>query len=69
MTENVLRNILKEANEKEQHGLFIWPNWEAWERFGFEIQQEDEKYESAISRILKGEDSLITIELVGISML
>ena len=69
MTEDLLRRILKEANEKEQYGLFFWPDWRTWDCFGFDIKQEgEEQYEFALSQILKGEEATITVECIGLSM-
>lgn len=69
MTEDLLRRILKEANEKEKYGLFFWPDWRTWDCFGFDINQEGkEHYEFALSQIQKGEEATITVEYIGLSM-
>ena len=69
MTEDLLRKILKEAKEKEQYGLFFWPDWTTWDCFGFDIKQEGkEHYKFALSQILKEEEATITIEYMGLSM-
>lgn len=69
MTEDLLRRILKEANEKKQYGLFFWPDWKTWDCFGFDINKEGkEHYEFALSQILKGEEATITIEYIGFGM-
>lgn len=68
MTEKILRNALKEAQEKEQLGLFIWPNWTVWEELVFYMRPKGKYYNFAVSQISKGEEATISFERNGLSM-
>ena len=68
MTEKLLRDSLKEAQEKGQIGLLIWANWTQWDDCAADIRQGNENYEFALSQILKEEEATITVEYIGIDM-
>ena len=68
MTEQLLRNAVKEAQEKEQLGLFIWANWTVWDDLAFDMKQGNGRYDFALSQISKGEESTISTEWNGLSM-
>ena len=68
MTEKLLRDSLKEAQEKEQIGLFIWANWTVWDDNGFDMKPGNESYDFALSQISKGEEATISAEWNGLSM-
>ena len=68
MTENVLRNALKEAQEKGQMGLLIWANWIVWDESGFEMKPGNKSYDFAFSQISKGEEATISTQWNGLSM-
>ncbi|MCI8640592.1 MAG: hypothetical protein HFJ59_01775 [Clostridia bacterium] len=40
MTEQLLWNAVKEAQEKEQIGLLIWANWTVWDNLAFDRNKE-----------------------------
>lgn len=68
MTEKVLRNALKEAQEKEQIGLLIWANWTVWEDSSFGMKPGNKSYDFAFSQISKGEEATISAQWNGLSM-
>ena len=68
MTEKLLRDTLKEAQEKDQLGLFIWANWTVWDESGFEVTPGNEHYDFAFSQISKGEEATIKADWNGLSM-
>ena len=49
MTEKLLRNAVKEAQEKKQLGLLIWANWRVWDDLAFDIESGSEHYNFALS--------------------
>ena len=68
MTEQLLRNAVKEAQEKYQLGLLIWANWTVWDDLAFDMKQGNEHYDIALSQIVKGEEVTIKAEWNGLSM-
>lgn len=68
MTEKLLRDVLKEAQEKDQLGLLIWANWSVWDDSGFEMKSGNESYDFALSQISKGEEATISADWNGLSM-
>ena len=68
MTENLLRAALKEAQEKEQIGLLIWPNWRLYEDFSSDIIPGEESYDFALSQVNKGEEATIEFEWNGLKV-
>lgn len=68
MTEQLLRNAVKEAQEKEQLGLLIWANWTVWDDLAFDMKQGNEHYDIALSQLSKGEEATIQTEWNGLSM-
>ena len=66
MTEKLLRDSLIEAQGKGEIGLFIWANWRVWDDLAFEYERRrDEKYDFAISQVLKQEEATISTQLCG----
>ena len=68
MTEQLLQDTLKEAQEKDQLGLLIWANWTIWDNFAFKVKPGDEFYDFALSQISKGKEAIISAEWNGLSM-
>lgn len=68
MTEQLLRDILKEAQTKEQLGLFIWANWTVWDDLWYQTKPKNKDYDFAFSQISKGEEATISIEQMGLLM-
>lgn len=68
MTEQLLRNAVKEAQGKEQFGLLIWANWTVWDDLAFDMKQGNRHYDFALSQISKGEEATISTEWNGLSM-
>ena len=62
MTEKLLRDVLKEAQEKEQIGLLIWPFWRIWDDIGYELKPGDKDYDFALSQVTKCEESTIVVQ-------
>ena len=67
MTEKMLRNILTEATEKNQIGLFIWANWMVWDDLAFEMKAGNRSYDFALSQITKEKEATISTEISGFS--
>lgn len=68
MTEKLLRDILDEAQEKDQLGLLIWANWTVWDHTGYQMKPGDERYDFAFYQISKGEEATIKANWNGLSM-
>jgi len=68
MTEQLLRNAVKEAQEKNQLGLLIWANWTVWDDLAFDMKPGSEHYDFALSQISNGEEVTISTEWNGLSM-
>lgn len=68
MTEQLLRDTLKEFQEKDQIGMFIWANWTAFDDFGYQTKPGNESYDFAFSQISKGEEATIKVDWNGFSM-
>lgn len=68
MTEKLLRNTLKEAQEKDQLGLLIWGNWTVWDDSGYQMKPGNQHYDFAFSQISKGEEATIKTDWNGLSM-
>jgi len=68
MTEELLRQILQEAQEKGKLGLIIWANWPIWDEIAFEMKQGNEIYDFALSQIEKQEEATVCSSCNGFSM-
>lgn len=68
MTEQILRDSLKEAQEKGQIGLLIWANWTQWDDCATDIRQGNENYDFALSQVKKDEEATITFDWNGLSI-
>lgn len=68
MTEKLLRNAIKEAQEKKQLGLLIWANWTVWDNLAFDMKPGSEHYDFALSQISSEEEATISIEWNELSM-
>jgi len=62
MTEKLLKDVLKEAQEKQQIGLLIWPMWRIWDDIAYEIKPGDKDYDFALSQVKKGEEATIVVQ-------
>lgn len=65
MIENLLRETLKEAQEKEQRGLLVWSNWRVWDEFVFNMKEGNPNYDFALSHIERGETANIDFTMGG----
>ena len=54
MTEKLLWDVLKEAQEKEQVGLLIWPMWRVWDDIGFKIKPGDKDFDAILAILEQG---------------
>ena len=68
MTEQLLRDTLKEAQSKGQLGLFIWANWAVWDDAGHQMKPGNRSYDFAFSKITKGEEATLYANWNGLSM-
>ena len=44
MTEELLRQVLQEAQEKQQIGFLIWHSWKSWDEVAYELREGNEHY-------------------------
>ena len=68
MTEKLLRDTLKEAQEKEQIGLLIWPTWNDWDDLSSAIQHGNALYDFILSQVTKNEEATLSINWKGLTM-
>ena len=68
MTEELLRQALKEAEKKGQQGLLIWSNWSIWEEIEHELDEGDERYNLILSQVEKGKEVILPIEYAGFQL-
>jgi hypothetical protein len=55
MTKENLREILSDAREKGQVGLFIWVDWWTWHDLRLETSPGNENYDSSIEALSRQE--------------
>ena len=68
MTEQLFREVLKEAHKKRQTALFVWANWEVWEDNAFDITPGTPDYDFALLQTDKKEEATVSCEWNGLSM-
>ena len=66
MNEGRLREILREAHEKGQEGLFIWHNEETWDTFNETTFSGDKSYDYAIKKLKRQKETTHSMEIFGI---
>lgn len=66
MVENLLRKALREAQEKDELGLLIWANKKVWEKYASDMEEGNEKYDSALYQIKRGEATTIDVQMDGL---
>ena len=65
MTELLLRDVLKEAQRKEQQGLFIWTSWPFWDNCRNDMKLGNDSYEFALSQIFLGKEATVFYDFAG----
>lgn len=65
ITEQLLRDCVKEAQEKGQIGLFIWSSWKIWDEHGFEMKEDNEFYDLSLSQMKRGMTTTIDLVVGG----
>lgn len=69
LTEQLLREALKEAENKQQPGFLIWTsNKICLDFIDALVEEGNEHYEFAISHVRKGECGTITYDFYGLKM-
>lgn len=68
MTEELLRQALKEAEKKGQLGLLIWSNWSIWEEMAYELDEEDERYNLVLAQVKEGREAVLPFEYAGFQL-
>jgi len=69
LTEDLLREALKEAQDKKQPGFLIWTSNTTCVNFvDALVEKGNEHYDFAMSQIMKGEYGTITYDFFGIKM-
>ena len=66
ITEQLLRDCVKEAQEKDQIGLFIWSSWKIWDEHGFDMKGDNELYDLSLSQMKKGLTTTIDLVVGGL---
>lgn len=66
ITEQLLRDCVKEAQEKGQFGLMVWISWKDWDDLGCEVRPGSEYYDFALYQIQKEEEATIDIDWGGL---
>jgi len=69
MTEEKLRNALKEATEKGKIGLLIWSCWRTWDTFATDMLSGCKHYDVVLSQVEAGDEAKIYIDFNGFTML
>ena len=67
ITEQLLRDCVKEAQGKGQIGLFIWSSWKIWDEHGYEMKEKNELYDLSLSQMKKGMTTTIDLVVGGFS--
>lgn len=68
MTKKLLRDTLKEAQEKEQLGLLVWANWPLWDDCASDMKPGDKSYDFLLSQISKKEEGTIYKNWCGFNL-
>ena len=68
MTEELLRQALKEAQKKGQIGLLIWSNWSIWDDVAYQLKEGNENYDFALAQVEKEEEATMIYEWAGFKM-
>lgn len=66
--EKLLRETVKEANEKGQEGILIWSGWRIWDELADELKEGNEHYDFAVSQSSNGKDGTITLDWMGLTI-
>lgn len=64
MTELLLREVLKEAQRKEQQGMFFWTSWRFWDNCRNDMKLGNDSYEFALSQIFLGKEATVFLILL-----
>ena len=64
-TEQLLREAVKEADQKKQNGLLIWLSRTIWDEARGVLSEGNEHYDFALAQVSKGEDATITMDCFG----
>ena len=65
ITEQLLRDCVKEAQEKGQLGLFLWSSWKIWDEHGFRMKEDNEFYDLSLLQMRKGLTTTIDLVIGG----
>lgn len=65
ITEQLLRNCVKEAQDKGQFGLLIWSSWKIWDNFASDMEEKNENHDYALEKIKEGEIAAIDFVMGG----
>lgn len=68
MTEELLRQVLQEAQEKQQIGFLIWHSWKSWDEVAYELREGNEHYDFALAQVANGNEATITHEWWGLKL-
>ena len=68
MTEELLRQVLQEAQEKQQIGLLIWHSWKSWDEVAYQLREGNEHYDFALYQVTNGKEATITHEWWGLRL-
>ena len=68
LTEELLRQVVQEAQEKCQIGLLIWHSWKIWDEVAYQLGKGNEYYEFALSQARQGKDAAINHSWCGLRL-
>ena len=68
LSEQILRNAIEKAEQKNQQGLLIWLSKSVWNDIGDIICKGNEHYDFALSQIFREKEATITFDFFGIKM-
>lgn len=65
ITEQLLRNCIKEAQEKGQTGIYVWANWQFRDMLDSEMRSGNRVYEQMISQIENQKIAILDATIAG----
>ena len=65
-SEQLLRDAVKEADDKNEKGMLIWLSRRIWDELREIMRDGNEHYDFALSQISKEKDATITVNFFGL---
>ena len=67
-SEQLLRRVVEEADQKKQKGLFIWLSVNIWDDIRDIMREGNEHYDFALTQVSEEKDATITVKWFGITL-